>query len=257
MTKRRHKPVTEIMTRGTTMQKILGKMRRAIEDYEMLHDNDRIALGISGGKDSLIMLIAFSRLKKFLPVKFELEAVTIDLGFKDFNTEPIRKLCQELEVNYTVEKTNIFEVVSSRGTQGQASCSFCANMRRGALDNAALKLNCTKVALAHHNDDVINTSIMSLFYTGSFHTFGPVTWMDRKKLHVIRPMIYVKESEIADAAASISGGLTIVKNPCPNDSSTSRAFIKDTISDLQKKIPDIKSSIFSSIKDSGVEGWHR
>lgn len=234
------------------MQRILGKMRRIIEDYNMIEDNDRIAIGVSGGKDSLIMLTGLTRLAKFLPRKFEIEAVTIDLGFGNFDTSPIEKLCSDLNVNLTIEKTQIGPIVFEARRE-ENPCSLCANMRRGALDNVALRLNCNKVALAHHYDDLVTTAMMSLFYTGRFHTFSPVNYVDRKGLYIIRPMAYVFEKEIS--SETIAQNLTIVKNPCPADNASGRTAMKNILNIIEKEIPDVKSSIFHAIKRAGINGW--
>jgi len=234
------------------MQKILSKMRRVIQDYNMIEENDRVAVGVSGGKDSLVMLAALARLSKFYPKKFELEAVTIDLGFDNFDTAPIENFCRELGVNLTIEKTRIGPIVF-KYTNGENPCSLCAKMRRGALDNIAVRLNCNKVALAHHYDDLVTTAMMSLLYNGRFQTFSPVTYVDRKGHYIIRPLAYCPEKEIKRVAREMD--LTIVKNPCPADSASGRTTVKNIISGIQKEIPHVKACIFNAIKSSGINGW--
>ena len=163
------------------IKRLLGQIRRAIQDYDMIQDGDRVAVGVSGGKDSLTLLVALRQLKNFLPRKFELEAITLTMGIGEFDTTPIKELCERIDVNYTVEETLIGKIVFEARKE-KNPCSLCANLRRGALHNAAKRLNCNKVALAHHRDDVIETLLLSTFYEGRLHTFSPVTYLDRKGL---------------------------------------------------------------------------
>ncbi len=233
-------------------KRILGQVRKAIQDYNMIEDGDRIAVGVSGGKDSLTLLVALSRLRSFFPKRFELEAITLDMGLGNFDTTPIRQLCSDLGVNYTVEETYIGKVVFE-ARQEENPCSLCANMRRGALHNAALRLGCNKVALAHHRDDAIETLLLSLIYEGRFHTFSPVTWLDRKKLYLIRPLIYTEEKEIKAFVREY--GLNPVPSPCHLDGHTKRQYIKDLLGTLSKDTRDVKSNIFGAMKRSGICGW--
>ena len=192
------------------MKKILGCLRRAVENHNMISEGDRIAVGISGGKDSLILLKAL-RLYQFMsPVKYTLKAITLDLGYKDTDWSKIKCFCKELGIPYIIKHTHIAEIVFESGNE-KNPCSLCANLRRGALHNAALGLGCKKVALGHHREDVVETLFLSLFYEARFKTFSPVTYLDRKDITLIRPLIYVPEPEIE----KITGhhNIPIVDNP--------------------------------------------
>lgn len=219
----------------------------------MIHAGDRIAVGVSGGKDSLTLLMALKLLQSFYPESFELEAVTIAMGLEGFDLSPVKKLCSEIGVNYTIEDTLIGKIVFE-ARQEKNPCSLCANMRRGALNNAAKRLGCNKVALAHNRDDVIETLLLSTFYEGRLHTFSPVTFLDRKELHVIRPLIYVEEKNIK--AAVRENGINIVFNPCCANGRTKRQYIKELIHDMSKSNREVRSNIFGAIKRSGQNGWH-
>jgi tRNA 2-thiocytidine biosynthesis protein TtcA len=233
-------------------KRILGQVRKAVQDFGMISEGDRIAVGVSGGKDSITLMLALNKLKEFYPANFELEAVTIDPGLEGMDFSSLAKLCREHGINYTIEKTCIGKIIFD-ARQEENPCSLCANLRRGALSNAALRLNCNKVALAHHRDDVIETLLMSTFYEGRIHTFSPVTCLDRKGLFVIRPLIYVEEKQIR--AFIRDEGIEIVKNPCPANGYTKRQEIKALIHNMSKETKDIKSNIFGAIKRSGLDGW--
>jgi tRNA 2-thiocytidine biosynthesis protein TtcA len=234
------------------MQKIVGQVRRAIQDYDMISDGDRIAVGVSGGKDSLILLLALHTLQRFFPKKFELEAVSLTLGIGEFDLTPIKLLCENLEINYTIEETLIGKIIFEERKETNP-CSLCANMRRGALHNLAIKLNCNKVALGHHRDDAIETLLLSTFYEGRIHTFSPVTYLDRKNLTMIRPMLYVEEKDIKTCIKEKN--LQVVVNPCCANGKTKRQFIKEMVFDLERETHDIKSNLFGAIKRSGIDGW--
>ena len=170
------------------LQQMLSYVRRALDDYHMIEDGDRIAVGISGGKDSLAMLYALNGLKRFYPKKFEIHAVTVDLGFQNLNLDKIQALCEKLQVEYTIVKTDIAKIVFDDRKESNP-CALCAKMRKGALNDAIKAAGCNKVAYAHHKDDVVETMLMSLIFEGRFHTFSPVTYLDRMDLTVIRPMM--------------------------------------------------------------------
>lgn len=170
-------------------QKLLSYTRRAINDYDMISPGDKIAIGISGGKDSLTLLYAMSKLKKFYPIPFEIEAITVDLGFKDFDTSRLKEYCESLGVNYTVCKTHIGEIVFDYRKEPNP-CSLCSRMRKGAFNDCAAELGCNKIAYAHHKDDVIDSFLMSMLYEGRIHTFSPVTHLEKSGVTLIRPLIY-------------------------------------------------------------------
>lgn len=235
-----------------TIKKILGQIRRAIEDYDMIQDGDKIAVGVSGGKDSMTLLIELSKLRNFYPKKFDLEAITLTMGIGEFDVTPIQELCNSLGVNYTCEQTLIGKIIFEVRKETNP-CSLCANMRRGALNNLAISLGCNKVAFAHNKDDVIETLLLSMFYEGRIHNFSPVTYLERKNIHLIRPLIYTEEKDIKGFINKYN--IPIVKNPCPANGKTKRQYIKNLISDLFHENHDIKNNIFGALKRSGIDGW--
>lgn len=224
------------------MRKILSKVRKACEEYSLIEENDKVAVGLSGGKDSLILLTAMAGLQKFYPKKFELIAITIDLfdGKSDYND--IKKYCEELGVELHIIPSQIYEVVFEVRKESNP-CSLCAKMRRGILNQSAKDLGCTKVALGHHLDDLIETFFLSLIYEGRLSTFAPKTYLSNTDITVIRPMIYLKESEVRSKSKS----MPVFHNNCPANHKTQREFIKDNLALLNKKIPNSKDLIFKAI----------
>lgn len=231
---------SEIMT----LQKLYSYTRRAIQDFGMIQDGDKIAIGISGGKDSLTLLYALAGLRNFLPVKFEVIAITVDLGFGEFNMENVSALCEKLGVEYFVLKTGISDIVHEKVKRG-SYCAMCAKLRKGALHNFAKAKGCNKIAYAHHQDDFIETMMLSLIYEGQFFTFAPVRYFDKSELTVIRPMIYISESEVK--SFRYKNDLPCVKNPCPHDGVTKREYVKQLIAKLNKENPGVKSKMFNAI----------
>lgn len=219
----------------------------------MIEAGDKIAVGVSGGKDSMTLLTALCQLQRFYPKKFELEAISLTMGIGNADFTPVAEYCRNAGVNYTIEETNIGKIIFEIRNE-QNPCSMCANLRRGALHNAAKRLGCNKVALGHHKDDAIETLLLSTFFEGRIHTFSPVTYLERKDLYLIRPLIYVEEKQIK--FFSKSGYFPIVKSPCHIDGKTKRQYIKDLISQLQKDKNDIKSNLFGAIKRAEIDGWH-
>ncbi|MDK2799275.1 MAG: tRNA 2-thiocytidine biosynthesis protein TtcA [Clostridiales bacterium] len=234
------------------MQRILSYLRKAVEDYNMIQDGDRIAIGVSGGKDSLTLLTALKALQRFYPKKFELEAITLTMGFDNFDLSGVQKLCDELGINYTIKPTNIAEVIFDIRKETNP-CSLCAKMRRGALHDVALELGCKKVALGHHHDDVIETFFLSLFFEGRINCFSPVTYLDRKDIYLIRPMIYVPEKDIR--GFSRRKALPVVASPCPANGNTKRQYIKELLADLNRENKGLKTRLFGAIQRSEIEGW--
>lgn len=228
-------------------------MRRVVQDYNMIEDGDRIAVGVSGGKDSMTLLTALRQLQNFYPKKFELEAISLTMGIGNADFTPVVEYCKKIGVNYTIEETLIGKIIFEVRNE-KNPCSMCANLRRGALHNKAKTLGCNKVALGHHRDDAVETLLLSTFYEGRIHTFSPVTYLDRKDLYLIRPLIYTEEKQIKSVVKSES--LPIVKSPCHVDGKTKRQFIKDLILDLQKDNREIKSNLFGAIKRAEIDGWH-
>lgn len=234
------------------MQQIISAMRKAIENYNMIEDGDKIAVGLSGGKDSITLLLALDNMRKWYPKKFDIIALTIDPGGDIFDTTELQKLCESLNIEYVIEKTNIKEVVFDIRKE-KNPCSLCANLRRGALNGVAEAHGCNKVALGHHMDDVIETFFLSLFYEGNIHTFAPTTYLSRKNIITIRPMIYVTEKQIKGFANK--NPLPIMKKKCPNDGNSRREYIKTLIRTLTNDIPRLKACIFGAIERSSIPGW--
>jgi len=234
------------------LQQVLSYTRRAIDDYNMIDDGDKIAVGISGGKDSLTMLYALHGLMRFYPKKFTIEAITVDLGFgiQDFNE--IKKLCDSLGVNYTVVKTDIAPIIFEDRKEA-SPCSLCAKMRKGALNDKAEELGCNKVAYAHHKDDIIETMLLSLIYEGRFHSFSPYTYLDRMKLTVIRPLMYMNEADVI--GFSRKANLPIAKNPCPMDGNTKREYVKQLLKSLNAENPGVRERMFHAIVEGNIKGW--
>lgn len=227
-----------------TLQQILSPLRKAVDDYEMIKEGDKIAVGLSGGKDSLTLLCALAGLRRFYPQKFELVAVTIDMGLDydiaEINT--LKEFCKNLNVEYHIEKTQIAEVVFDIKKE-KSPCSLCANMRRGALNSTAVKLGCNKVALGHHGDDLIETFMLSLTYEGRLSTFSPVTYLERANLTVIRPMIYLREYQVQ----SFSKDLPVLHNPCPVNHKTQREYVKNLLNDIKKEIPFVQDNMLNAL----------
>lgn len=235
------------------MKNILGQIRKVIQDYDMIQEGDKIAVGVSGGKDSLTLLVNLRQLQNFYPKKFELEAITLDMGLEGFDLSPVKKLCADIGVNYTIEETHIAEIIFDIRNEPNP-CSMCANLRRGALHNMAIKLGCNKVALGHNKDDVVETLLMSTFYEGRLHVFSPITYLDRKNLHMIRPLIYSNEKDIR--AFVKENKLTLVHNSCKANGHTKRQYIKDLIHQMSKENKFIKSNLFGAIQRAEIDGWH-
>lgn len=234
-------------------QKVLGQMRKAIDDYNMIEDGDKIAIGLSGGKDSMALLECFYYLQKFYPKKFTILAITIHPGLENFDTTEVEKFCKERDIEYIVYKSNIAQVVFDIRKE-KNPCSLCANMRRGMLNSVAIENNCNKIALGHHKDDLMETLLMSILLNGKIHTFSPVTYLSRSDVKVIRPFIYVDEGVIRGIAKSKD--YPIINKTCPRDGYTKREYMKDLIKDIQKDIPKVREHIFGAIKRSNINGWN-
>ena len=234
------------------LQQLMSQTRRAIDDYGMIHTGDKIAIGISGGKDSLTLLYALHGLQRFYPEKFDLEAITVDLGNPDFDLSHIRHLCETMQIPYTVVKTEIAQIVFEERKE-KNPCSLCAKMRKGALNDAVRKLGCNKIAYAHHKDDIVETMMMSLIYEGHFYSFPPITHLDRTDLTVIRPLMYVSEADVKGFCRKYQ--LPVVKSPCPADGYTKRQYVKDLLRKLNLENPGVKERIFSAIINGNISDW--
>lgn len=235
-------------------QRLLSLTRQAIDAYHMIDEDDRIAVGISGGKDSLALLYALNGLMKFYPKKFSIVGITVDLGLGHLSLESVQFLCDKLSVPYSVVTTDIGNILFDIRKESNP-CSLCAKMRKGALNLKAKELGCNKIAYAHHKDDVIETMLLSLLYEGRFHSFSPNTYLDRMDLSVIRPMIYVSEAEVIGFQNKYN--LPVCKNPCPVDGHTRREYVKNLIKQLEQENPWAKACMFHAVSDGKIEGWQK
>lgn len=233
------------------MQRLMGLVRRCVEDYNMIEDGDKIAVGVSGGKDSLVLLKLLAALRGYHNKAFALEAVTIDMGL-GMDYSGIEALCEELEVPYTVVKTEIGPIIFDYRKE-KNPCSMCAKMRRGALNQALLDRGCNKLALGHHYDDAVETFLMSLIYEGRISCFQPVTHLDRTGITQIRPMLYIHEKTVDAFAQRMA--LPVLQNRCPVDKHTKREEVKDLIYNLVKVYPDLKERIFGAMQRYPLEAW--
>lgn len=234
------------------MQKMLGLIRRCVDDYGMIEEGDRIAVGVSGGKDSLTLLVLLAGLRKFYPKKFELEAITIDMGLGGMDFSLVEALCRDIDVPYTKVDTQIGPVIFDVRKE-KNPCSMCAKMRRGSLNEAMLKKGITKIALGHHYDDAVETFLMNLFYEGRIGCFQPVTFLDRTGVTQIRPMLYLSEQSVRQFAEREN--LPIVHNPCPADKTTKRQEVKDLIESMKATYPDLKNRIFGAMQRYPLQSW--
>ena len=234
------------------LQQLLSYTRKAVDEYAMIDEGDHIAVGISGGKDSLTLLYALHGLKRFYPKKFELSAVTVDLGYEEFDLTNIRKLCEEMEVPYKVVKTDIAKILFDERKESNP-CSLCAKMRKGALNEAVKAMGCNKVAYAHHKDDIIETMLLSLIFEGRFHSFSPKTYLDRMDLTVIRPMMFVDEADVIGFQHKYN--LPVEKNKCPVDGHTKREYAKNLVKQLNTEHIGAKERMFTAILNGNIQGW--
>ena len=234
------------------MQKILGYMRKAVDNYNMIKDGDRILVALSGGKDSTTLLLGLKNLQRFYPKSFELLGVTINPGFENFDTTNIYNLCKNLNIPYIEEKTHIKEIVFDIRKE-KNPCSLCANLRRGILNSSAIAHGCNKIALGHNEDDVLETFFLNLLYAGNLSTFAPTSYMDRSKITLIRPMVYIPEKEVRKFVRR--QGIEVMPKVCPMDGVSKRESIKELISKLVIEIPTVRANIMGAIRRSNINGW--
>lgn len=234
-----------------TYQRLLSYTRKAVDDYQMIQEGDRIAVGVSGGKDSITLALALKGLQRFYPHRFELMAFTVSLGFPGFDVSGLEALMREYDIPYSLIPTDIGHIVFEDRKETNP-CSLCAKMRKGAFNDFAKQYGCNKVALGHHKEDVVETFFMSLFYEGRIHTFAPVTYWDRTQLYAIRPLIYTPEADII--AFSKNMHLPIVKNPCPADGNTKRGEFKERLSQWNKEVGHTTERAFRAIQDT-LPAW--
>lgn len=234
------------------MQRILSTMRQAIEQYNMIEEGDKIAVCLSGGKDSITLLLALKNLQIFYPKHFEIIAITIDPGFEFFDVKFLKDLCKEQGVDLFVGESHAKEIVFDIRDE-KNPCSLCANLRRGIINSIAIENGCNKIALGHNKEDVLETFFLNLLYTGNIHTFSPVSYMDRSKVTLIRPLIYTEEKEIKRALKKL--GITPMAKTCPMDGYSKREDMKNLINDFSKEIPQIKANLMGAIERAKIDGW--
>ena len=234
------------------LNEFTGTVRRAVDDYDMIQEGDRVAVGVSGGKDSMLLLLALNHLKSFYPKHFELSAVTIELGFEGMDFTPVKDMCAELNIPYACLKTDIKEIVFDVRKEDNP-CSLCAKMRRGALNDYLRENGIGKLALGHHFDDAVETFMMSLLFEGRISCFRPVTYLDRSGITQIRPLIYCGEQKIANLAAQLN--VPVAENPCPQDKASKRWEIKQMLKTMSADYPDMKSKIFGAMQRQPLPGW--
>lgn len=237
------------------MKTVLGCIRRADQDFDMIADGDRVAVGVSGGKDSLLLLQALALYRRFSHKNFTLQALMLTLGLEPFDTSGTQALCEALDVPLTIMPTEIGKIVFEE-RQEKNPCALCAKMRRGALNGLAVSLGCNKLALGHHREDVLETFLMSLFYEGRLHTFHPVTHLSRTGITVIRPMVYLPERHIIHMARTLA--LPVTHNPCPANGHTARQEAKELLRDLSRTHPNLKTLMLSALRNKAQYGlWDK
>ncbi len=236
------------------MEKLAGKVRAAVDKYHMIEADDVIGVGVSGGKDSLFLLCALASLRRYYPKPFSLLAITADPCFsgKEMELEPIADLCQEWEVPYIIEKTNLGRIIFEDRKEPNP-CSLCARMRRGILHNICVREGANKLALGHHQDDAVQTLLMNLFYGGKLGCFSPKSYLSRKNITLVRPLVFCEEREIKNACARMS--LPVVKSGCPADGFTARKDTEGLIASLEAQFPDVKAKLLGAMQRAGLDGW--
>lgn len=236
------------------LQQLLSVTRKAIDDFHMIEDGDKIAVGVSGGKDSLALLYALKELQRFYPAKYEMIAISVDLGFGNIDHERIRAFCNQLEVPFFIAKTEIAQIVFDERKE-KSPCSLCAKMRKGALNTLAKEQSCNKTAFGHHKDDIVETMMMSLIFEGRFNTFAPVTYLDRMDLTLIRPFLYMEEADVIGFVNKYD--LAVLKNPCPVDGITKRQYAKELLAQINREHSGAKERMFTAILNSNIKGWEK
>ena len=237
------------------MKKVLGCIRRACEDFHLIEDGDIVAVGVSGGKDSLLLLYALSLYRKFAPQRFEVKGLTLTMGLEPFDTSKVAALCEKLGVEYIVRPTEIGRIIFEERHE-KNPCSLCAKMRRGALNDLAKECGCNKVALGHHRDDALETLLLCLLHEGRIHTFHPKSYLSKADLTVIRPMVYLPEKRIIHVAREMQ--LPIIPSPCPANGATEREEMKYLLDNLCKLYPNAREMMLSALQNEAQYGlWNK
>lgn len=238
------------------MRRIVSRTRAAVDDYKMISDGDKIAVGVSGGKDSLLLLKALCELKRFYPADFTIVAVTLDMRFgcTDGDFSEIREMCNSYGIEYVVKPTDLYEIIFEVRKEPNP-CSLCARMRRGILHDTAKELGCNKIALGHHLDDAAETFLMNLLIESRVGCFAPVTYLSRRDLTMIRPLIYVREREAESAAERLS--LPVIESKCPANEKTKREDVKQLIQALSEQFGDVPERIVGAMQRAGIDRWNK
>ena len=235
------------------MQKLMSRMRAAMEKYNMIEDGDRIAVGVSGGKDSLVLLAALAEMRRFYPKKYEVVGITLDMGFENGGDwEQVREFCNQYNVEYVVKQTELAKVIFEYRKEDNP-CSLCAKMRRGSLHDAAKELGCNKLALGHHMDDAAETFMMNLLSGGRIDCFRPLTYLSRKDIFVIRPMVLAREASVESVAQRCN--LPVQKSGCPMDGHSERENMKNLLNTLEKDYPRLREKIIGALERAEISGW--
>lgn len=234
------------------MQKLLGQVRRCVEDYRMIDAGDTVAVGVSGGKDSLVTLTALARLRAFYPIPFTVHAITLETGTPGMCFDAVADLCRQLDVPYTRIQVPVYDIVFNERKE-KNPCSLCAKLRRGSLNTALTDLGIRKIALGHHYDDAIETLLMNLLFEGRIGCFQPVTYLDRTDITQIRPLLYCQEADIRRMAAKLA--LPVVKNTCPMDGHSRRQEVKELLAELEQRYPDLRKKLFGAVQRYPLYGW--
>ncbi len=236
------------------MQKLMSRMRAAMEKYEMIEDGDRIAVGLSGGKDSVALLAGLAQMRRFYPVKFEIVAITVDMRFNNIDTDfsVLEEFCKSIDVPFVIKRTELADIIFNIRKEPNP-CSLCAKMRRGILHDVAIENGCNKVALGHHMDDAVETFFMNLLKGGNISSFFPVTYMSRKDLYIIRPMVLASEALVAGAVKH--SALPVVKSKCPMDKTSEREKTKELVKSLNKEYPQLREKVIGALQRRGLDNW--
>ena len=234
------------------MQKILGYLRKAIDHYQMIEEGDKIAVGLSGGKDSITLLMGLKALQRFYPKHFEIVAISVNPNFEFFNTEFLKTTCKNIGVEYIEASSNIKEIVFDIRKE-KNPCSLCANLRRGILNSTAVEHGCNKLALGHNEDDVLETFFLNLLYAGNLSTFAPISYMDRSEITLIRPLIYAPEKDIRSFVKR--NNIEVMPKNCPMDGVSKREDMRQLLFDFAIKIPNVRANIMGAIKRAKINGW--
>ena len=234
------------------MQKILGYLRKAIENYNMIEDGDKIAVALSGGKDSITLLMGLKALQRFYPKKFDLIAISVNPGFEFFDSNFLKETCSNIGVEFFEAESHIKEIVFDIRKE-KSPCSLCANLRRGILNSVAIEHKCNKLALGHNEDDVLETFFLNMLYAGNLSTFSPVSYMDRSNITLIRPLVYASEKEIKKFIKR--NNIKVMNKNCPMDGVSKREYMKNLLYKLTVEIPNVRANLMGAIKRAEINGW--